>query len=490
MAPVAGASHGGAHPRLVEVPLGERPFELMEGDIVPRARETLRVKRSQGRTLFSGRTVWQISSTARGGGVAEMQRALLPYWRGDGIDTRWLVLEAPHPYFRFTKRLHNLLHGVSQRVPGLRDAEMFERVARAAAAGVLEMIRPGDVVVLHDPQTAGLVTACRKAGAVVVWRCHVGADRPSAESEAAWAFLLPRVAAADRFIFTRRAYVPETIDPDRVRLLAPAIDSCSPKNQPLEPSVGAAVLATVGLAGADGPARPVRVPVAEDHSVTVGRECQVLREGPPPRLGEERLVVSLTRWDRLKDPIGVMTTFVDGVHDPDARLVLAGPAVTAISDDPEGAEVLAEVRAAWSRLEKPERRRVMIAALPMEDLDENALIVNALQRQAAVVVKKSIQEGFGLGVTEAMWKSKPVVATRVGGHQDQIEDGNTGFLVDDSAAFARTIARALRDSANALTVGLAARAHVRDHYLADLHFEGWVSVLSEVLGDRRPATAV
>jgi trehalose synthase len=486
MAPVAGASHGTAHARLVEIPLGERPFGLIEGDITPGARDALDVTRSQARTLFEGRTVWQLNSTARGGGVAEMARALLPYWRGDGIDTRWLVLEAPRGYFRFTKRIHNLLHGVSQRAPGLRDADMFERVARAAAATAVEMIRPGDVVVLHDPQTAGLVEACRRTGAAVIWRCHVGADHPSPESEAAWAFLLPHIAAADRLVFTRRAYVPEAIDPDRVRLLAPAIDPCSPKNQPLEPAVAAAILATAGLAAADGKAQPVTVPLMEDHPATVARECSVLREGPLPSPGEERLVLSLTRWDRLKDPVGVMAAFVDGVDDPDARLVVAGPAVAAVSDDPEGAHVLAEVRAAWSGLEEFERRRVVVAVLPMDDLDENALIVNSLQRQAAVIVKKSVQEGFGLGVTEAMWKSKPVVATRVGGHQDQIDDEETGFLVDDSAAFAGTVARVLRNPAHGITVGLAGRTHVRDHYLADLHLEGWVSVLSEVLGEPPP----
>lgn len=475
------APHGRQNARLVEIPLDERPFELMESDIAPDARDKLEVTRSQARKFLSGRTIWHVNSTAQGGGVAEMHRALLPYWRGDGIDARWLVLEAPPAYFRFTKRLHNLLHGVRQRRPGIRDAEMFGRVARGAAAAAVGAIRPGDAVVLHDPQTAGLVAPFRRAGAVVVWRCHVGADRPSAESDAAWAFLLPHVETAERLIFTRRQYVPAAVEPTRVRLLAPAIDSCAPKNQPLEPSVTAAILGAAGLVDRGDRARPTRVPLAENHVAEVSRRAQVLCQGPLPRLGQERLVVSLARWDRLKDPVGIMTAFTDHVHEDDARLVLAGPAVAAVSDDPEGAEVLTEVCVAWRRLHEPSRRRVVLAVLPMDDLDENALIVNALQRQAAVVVKKSLQEGFGLGVTEAMWKSKPVVATRVGGHQDQIDDGTTGFLVDDSEAFGATIVRALRDRAGALTVGLAARSHVRDHYLSDLHFEGWVWVLSEIL---------
>jgi trehalose synthase len=141
-------------------------------------------------------------------------------------------------------------------------------------------------------------------------------------------------------------------------------------------------------------------------------------------------VAQVSRWDRLKDPLGVLSAFVEHVRaDEDPHLVLAGPDVTAVADDPEGAEVLAEVETAWRELPRAARRRVHLALLPMDDPDENAVTVNALQRRADVVVQKSIAEGFGLTVAEAMWKGRPVVASAVGGIQDQIEDGITGLLV-------------------------------------------------------------
>ena len=151
-----------------------------------------------------------------------------------------------------------------------------------------------------------------------------------------------------------------------------------------------------------------------------------------------------------------------------------------VADDPEAAHVLAEVNLAWRSLAPPRRERVQVAALPMADLEENALVVNALQREAAVIVKKSLQEGFGLGVTEGMWKAKPVVATRVGGHRDQIEHGRSGLLVDDPTdlrAFAAAVDELLADPVLGLELGAAGRERVRARYLADRHFVSWIDVL-------------
>ena len=193
-----------------------------------------------------------------------------------------------------------------------------------------------------------------------------------------------------------------------------------------------------------------------------------------------RLVVALGRWDRLKDPMGISRAFGSDVEDPRAFLVLAGPEVGVVADDPEVARVLAEVNLAWERLAPRRRERVQVAALPMTDLAENALLVNALQREASVIVKKSLQEGFGLGVTEAIWKAKPVVATRVGGHQDQIEHGRSGLLMSDPAdlpGFAAAIDELLADPVLASELGAAGREHVRARYLADRHFVSWMEVL-------------
>jgi trehalose synthase len=191
-------------------------------------------------------------------------------------------------------------------------------------------------------------------------------------------------------------------------------------------------------------------------------------------------VVALARWDRLKDPVGIVHAFARHVEEPRAFLVLAGPEPEDVADDPEGARVLAETRVAWRHLPPHRRARVQVAALPMRDLAENARIVNALQREAAVVVKKSLQEGFGLGVTEGLWKAKPVVATRVGGHRDQIEHGRSGLLVNDPAdlaAFAAAVDAALADPVLAFELGAAGRERVRARYLADRHFVSWMELL-------------
>jgi trehalose synthase len=194
-------------------------------------------------------------------------------------------------------------------------------------------------------------------------------------------------------------------------------------------------------------------------------------------------VVQVSRWDRLKDPLGVMQAFAEHVPtDSRAHLALAGPDVEAVADDPEGAEVLAEVTAAWQDLPTEVRRRVHLLGLPMDDADENAAIVNALQRRSDVVVQKSLAEGFGLTVSEAMWKGRPVVASAVGGIQDQIEDERTGYLVDprDLDAFGRRVAALLDDPPTAERIGGAAQARVRDHFLGPRHLEQWVDLLERV----------
>jgi trehalose synthase len=169
------------------------------------------------------------------------------------------------------------------------------------------------------------------------------------------------------------------------------------------------------------------------------------------------VLVQVSRWDELKDPVGVLEAFARHIAPrSDNWLVLAGPAVKSVSDDPEQPEVLREVDAALERLDPSIRRRVQLAQLPMEDTEENAAIVNALQRRADVIVQKSLAEGFGLTVAEAMWKARPVVASRVGGIEDQIEDGESGVLVDDPKdleAFGDAIVRLFADQAEARRLG-------------------------------------
>jgi trehalose synthase len=208
-----------------------------------------------------------------------------------------------------------------------------------------------------------------------------------------------------------------------------------------------------------------------------------LIEEEPLRL-DVPLVAQVSRWDRLKDPVGVLTGFVEHVPAADEpHLILAGPDVTAVADDPEGAAVFGETEAAWSALSRADRGRVHLALLPMDDADENAVMVNALQRRADVVVQKSLAEGFGLTVAEAMWKGRPVVASAVGGIQDQIEDGRTGWLVDpeDLAAFGDRLSALLHDPHGAERMGEAAQMRVRDLFLGARHLGQYVELLERVL---------
>jgi trehalose synthase len=200
--------------------------------------------------------------------------------------------------------------------------------------------------------------------------------------------------------------------------------------------------------------------------------------------GARPIVCQVSRWDRLKDPVGVIEGLAASLPAVDADLVLAGPAVAAVADDPEGLEVLDEVGAARSALPEAARSRVHLACLPMDDVEENAAIVNALQRRSDVVVQKSLAEGFGLTVAEAMWKRKPVVGSRVGGIQDQIVDGTSGVLIDDPTdleSFRDAVLGLLADPARARAVGQAARERVRDRFLGTAGLLRYLDLLERLL---------
>jgi trehalose synthase len=440
---------------------------------------------ARGRELLGSRTVWNVNSTAFGGGVAEMLRSLIGYARGAGVDGRWVVVEGDAEFFRFTKRLHNRLHGVLGDGGPLGDAERnaYERRCAANAAALVEMLRPGDVVILHDPQTAGMLPALRAAADVrLIWRAHIGLDLPNDVAREAWSFLTPYLGEADAYVFSREAFTWEGLDRARVTVIPPSIDAFSPKNQAMALTSVTAVLRAAGLAAGDH--QPHRAVFERlDGSVgSVERRAQMVEE---EELGlDSPLLAQVSRWDALKDPLGVLAAFAEHVHaQAEPHLLLAGPDVRAVADDPEGADVFAEAEAAWHDLPAEVRRRVHLALLPMQDAEENAVIVNALQRRADVVAQKSLAEGFGLTVAEAMWKGRPVVATRVGGIQDQIEDGVTGCLVEprDLRAFGERVSALLQDPHAAERMGEAAQARVRDLFLGPRHFGQNVDLLERVL---------
>jgi len=452
----------------------------------------MRSAQRSARRALAGRTVWTVNSTPAGGGVATMLHTLLPYLRGSGIDARWVVVSAPPQFFAITKRIHNRIHGhVGDRAPlGAAEGAVYERVLASAASELAAVIRSNDVVILHDPQTAGIVGPLKATGATVLWRSHVGADRPNALVQQAWDFLLPYLAEADAFVFLRPAYVPRGLPAAPTGFISPSIDPCDPKSQPMPDAVAGAILEYAGIARPSETRTPRTFTKYDGTEGAVGRPAEVTRVGQGPQLHTNRIVLHVSRWDRLKDPAGVMRSFVQHTLPiADAHLILAGPAALAVSDDPEAAEVFDEVRRDWSLLEEPQRKQVELVCLPVEDLDENAAIVNALQRQANVVVKKSLEEAFGLGVTEAMWKRRPVVATRVGGIRDQVQHGVSGLLVDDPtdlAAFGLAVGKLLHDEQLARRFGRAARARVRARYLPDRQLSQWLELLTRLVDGSDP----
>ena len=439
--------------------------------------------------LFEGRVIWMLNSTAAGGGVAEMLRSLLAYTRGAGVNVRWMVMSGTPEFFRITKRLHNHLHGSPGDGGALGDQErrVYEAVSNANAAQIAAVVQRTDIVLAHDPQTAGMVPRLKETGAHVVWRSHIGAEHSNELVDAAWQFLEGPLGAADACIFSRRAYVPDWANALRTEIIQPSIDVFSPKNQDLDERATRAILTHVGLA-VDGAHDDPPVYTRQDGTPgRVDRLCEVLSTGPPPSY-DDPLVVQVSRWDRLKDPMGVMMGFAEHVAAAtSAHLVLAGPSVHSVADDPEGAEVLDEVEEAWRQLPHARRGRIHLACLPMTDIEENAAIVNALQRHATVVVQKSIMEGFGLTVAEAMWKSRPVVASAVGGIQDQIEDGVTGLLLDDPHdldAFGEKTLLLLRDPETAQRLGVHARELVRGKFLANRHSLQYIELFGSILERR------
>jgi trehalose synthase len=441
----------------------------------------------RGAAELAGRVIWNVNSTAQGGGVVELLRNLLGYSRGGGVDARWLVVSGGPSFFEVTKRIHNHLHGFDGGGGGLTESEraIYEGTLAENALELLPLLHPRDIVILHDPQTAALVDAVRSRGVAVIWRCHVGVDVANSCTRDAWDFLRPYVSGADAYVFSRGSYAWDGLDDRKVAVIHPSIDVFSPKNQDQTPEQTAAILSRAGILphGATVPATFIR---GDRTPGRVDRRADVLEDAPLTLT--DRVVLQVSRWDRLKDPLGVMAGFAAHVaHRTHAHLVLAGPETGSVTDDPEGRAVLAEVRDAWHRLVPETRRRVHLVSLPMADIEENAAIVNALQRHAAVVVQKSVAEGFGLTVAEAMWKQQAVVASGIGGIQDQIVHGESGVLLPDPhdlEAFGAAVVDLLEDPVRAAAMGRAARRRVREEFLGPAHLRRHFELIQRVVGAR------
>jgi trehalose synthase len=477
-------------PEEIDVPI--RDPEQFRG-VLPREHfeEFLRGA-EEARALLRGRVVWNVNSTARGGGVVELLRPLVGYARGLGVDVRWVVIDASPVFYEVTKRIHNRLHGfVGDGIPLDEEARrIYEQTLSANTEAFIPSVQEGDVVILHDPQTVGMAQALRPLTAALIWRCHVGVDKPNDVAREAWSFLHGYVRHADVCVFSRDAFVWEGLDRDRIAIITPTIDAFTPKNEELAPETVLAILRASALL-VDGRAVEATFRRQDGTPGRVERQVRLIED--EPLRAHTPVVAQVSRWDALKDPIGVIRGFAEHVPpETGAHLVCAGPSVDAVVDDPEGVRMLHDSIAARSLLTGDARRRIHLATLPMDDLDENAIIVNALQRHARVVVQKSIAEGFGLTVAEAMWKGRPVVASRIGGIEDQIVDGQSGILLDDPLdlpAFGRAITDLLNNPQGAEEIGRDARERVRDRFLSVRSLLDYLAVIRRILGARTNASA-
>ena len=477
------------HGRMIhvsEVDVPELSLQRLESVIGVERTKRLLGAAEAAQHLFAGRTLWNVNSTATGGGVAEMLQVLVGYTRGAGVGVRWVVIAGDPDFFAITKRIHNQIHGDPGDGGALdtHQAAHYTEVAAANARLLVERVRSEDVVLLHDPQTAGLVPTLRAAGAKVIWRCHIGADFENGYTRAAWDFLHPHLAGADAMVFSRQQYVPPSLRDGAVSIIHPSIDPFSPKNQELDEDTVRDILTGVGLIAGPRPAAAPTFTRRDGSKGEVRRPADVVRAGPPPD-PDAPMVVQVSRWDRLKDMLGVMQGFADHVAGRgEANLALVGPRVAGVADDPEGGEVLEECIAAWQLLPTEARQRIQLVCLPMDDVDENAAVVNAVQRHARVITQKSLAEGFGLTVAEGMWKGRPVVASAVGGIQDQLTD-DSGVLLEDPAdlrAFGTSVARLLDDPEEADRLGANARERVNELFVGDRHLLQYAELFDSLLG--------
>lgn len=235
-------------------------------------------------TALSGRALISVNSTAKGGGVAEMLHWMLSYVRGAGVDVSWYVIDGTPEFFKITKRLHNMLHG--HEGDGLpmnsHDRNVYREVTLANAGELRAVVSPGDIVMLHDPQTAGLAAEMKNAGATVIWRCHVGTDRKSDLNTAAWEFLRPYLEDVDALVFSRSELAPEWVDENRLFIIPPSVDPFSTKNRPMSRDAALAILAHTGVIHYDSTDVPPEFTLADGSTGRVNRMADIVRTGPAP----------------------------------------------------------------------------------------------------------------------------------------------------------------------------------------------------------------
>ncbi len=445
------------------------------------------------------RTVWMINSTEEGGGIAEMLPKVVSLLRDLGVKTEWVVVGSEDDaFFHLTKRIHNLLHGAGHAELRSEDHSLYASVSREAANLLKGRIGPNDVVVTHDPQALGVGALLKEdLGVPAIWRCHVGLDTTTSRTASAWKFLESWALAYDKTVFTFSDYVPSFLA-DRAAIIAPAIDPLSDKNRELSIRKVAGVLSNAHM---DGQAVPVLTPAFESPAMRLQADGTFAPANLPDPIGllHRPIVTQVSRWDRLKGWAPLLRGFERlksrGSGDLAelserrrrrldlVRLVLAGPDPDAIQDDPEGLEVFEEMRESWLELPVAVQRDVALLVLPMGSRRINALMVNALQRCSSIVAQNSIQEGFGLTVTEAMWKRRPVMGTWAVGIRNQMRDGIDGRLVNDPRnpdEVASILNEMLASPALREEWGENGERRVAEHFLIFTQVLRWLRVLVSV----------
>jgi len=393
---------------------------------------------------LKGLKVIHVNSTRQGGGVAELLISLIPLFNDVGLQTDWQTIEGPPEFFKVTKTFHNALQGLPVHV----TPQMFELYRRVNEENAERLDLEADVVFIHDNQPLALVEK-RSSKASWIWRCHIDLTRStpnvwlSRPKRSVWDLLSPYVEQYDGAIFSMAEFAQDL--PIRQHIIPPAIDPLTDKNCEL----------------------------LQEEIERVYRKLGIPQD--------RKVFLQVSRFDRFKDPLGVIRAYqIFREKEPLGRsvptcLVLAGGGA---SDDPEGEEVLAEVRAAAAG--DPD---VFVIERPPSSHRE----INALQRGADVIIQKSIREGFGLVVAEALWKKKPVVATPAGGIKLQVLDGLTGLLVRSEEELADRLEYLLENPEVSERLGETGHKHVKQHFLIPRELRDYLRVIADCMGVNPPS---
>ena len=448
---------------------------------------------------LEGRTIWMVNSTATGGGVAEMLPSQLRMMHEMGVRVEWLVIEATDPsFFELTKRIHNAIHGSGKGHFSKADREPYETVNRNNLQAALARIKDGDIVVIHDPQPMPLAGMIREERDVkCIWRCHIGLDERTPVTKAVWKFLEPYFEDYDHFVFSLEEYVPPKLR-KRTSLIPPAIDPLSHKNRTLQMHKALSILSQAGIL------KPSKARLYNDY------EYQARRVGPDGSFGKVNepfplemiyrpIITEISRWDRLKGFRELMEAFVhlkrkneeradkeslDYKRIRMARLILGGPDPQFVTDDPEGKEVLNELVEFYKGLPGDIQGDIALLLLPLDNPKQNALIVNALQRFSVVVVQNSLQEGFGLTATEAMWKQTPVLVSGAAGLKFQVSHGETGTINTDPrdiSSLSESLEYMLCNQKELDKWGFNAQTRVVEHFTLFSQIESWLEVFGDLI---------